>query len=96
MAIGLHQAELNRPLYIVAVESVELKRWLTLAGIGLGDAIWKSALAERIVSVWVKGEWGQMVISPGMAADMLVANQAGSILPLHQIPGCIFGDSVTA
>ena len=85
MALGLHQAEPNRPLYIVAIQSGELRRWLTRAGIELGDAIWKSDHAGRSLSAWVKGEWGQMIISPGMAADMLVANQEGIILPLHRI-----------
>jgi len=85
LALELHQAEPNRPLYIVAVQSNELNHWLNLAGIELGDTIWKSTLAEQVSSIWVRGKWGQMIISPGMAADILVVNQAGTILPLHQL-----------
>lgn len=85
MTLELYQAELNRPLYIVAVQSYELRQWLAFAGIESGDVIWKTTLEERILSVWVKGGWGQVIISPGMAADIMVKNQAGTIQPLHQI-----------
>lgn len=85
MALEIYQAEPNRALYIVAVQCDQLKRWLSLAGIDVGDAIRKVTPAERVSSVWATGEWGQMIISPSMAADMLVVNEDGTILPLHQL-----------
>lgn len=94
MALGLHQAEADRPLYIVAVQSAELERRLSRAGIESGDPVVKSTVATPISSVWVTGEWGQMIISPGVAVGMLVENPYGITLPLDQLPVGIKGKLV--
>ncbi|GEM_PF-5866505 len=94
MALGLHQAEADRPLYIVAVQSAELEQWLSRVGIEAGDPVVKSTVASPISSVWVTGEWGQMIISPGVAVGMLVENPNGLTLPLDQLPVGITGKLV--
>jgi hypothetical protein len=85
MAIGLNQAENNRPLYIVDIRDADLENWLSLAGVEAGDSIWKSIDVENASSVWTVGQWGQVIISPRIASDMLVQRESGTICTLDQL-----------
>lgn len=86
MVMGLQQAEENRSLHIVEIQTTGLKNWLSLAGVKEGDSIWKSASIDNTSSVWTMGDWGQVIISPKIGADMLVEQASGTICTLDLIP----------
>lgn len=82
----LLRAEESRPLYIVEIKSAKLETWLSLAGIEIGDPVWKSSNVDMGRSVWTTGPWGQVIISPKLASGLLVKQENKHVCTLNLLP----------
>lgn len=84
--MDLTYAEENHPLYIVEIEDKRLKHWLSLAGIEIGDPVWKLSNIGDVGPVWVEGQWGQVVVGFQYSSELLVEKPSGEICTLDLLP----------
>ncbi|WP_163337546.1 hypothetical protein [Desulfopila sp. IMCC35008] len=79
-------AEENSPLYITKIENQWLKGWLSLAGIEIGDPVWKLSNIGDGGPVWVEGQWGHVVVGVQYSSELLVEKPSGEVCTLDLLP----------
>ena len=79
-------AEGNIPLYITEIDDKRLKNWLSLAGIEIGDPVWKLSNIGDTGPVWVEGQWGHVVVGVQYSSELLVEKLSGEVCTLDLLP----------
>jgi Fe2+ transport system protein FeoA len=82
---NLIQAHAGEPLFVAGITSTRLACQFSQMGIEEGSEIMKVDEEIPLQPVWIKGPWGEAILSKGMAAQVVVHLADGDRRPLAEL-----------